>query len=138
MLCFAAARARYGAGFMAEQRVKRLRDLVDRLERLPPSPDRDRVLSEVRSRAVDVDTGITPRAMLPAPDPAPPAPLPRQPRREKPRSAPTPAPMPAQTYRPAVVPLPSNELDSIIFGEDRLSLDDEDPALPPWRFGLRG
>jgi len=122
---------------MAEERVKRLRDLVDRLERLPASPDRDRVLSEVRSRAVDVDTGITPRAMLPAREPAPPA-RPPVPRREKP---------PKPPYRPVAVPRPSNELEELIFGDDRLSL--EEPSLPevrahggrvtpPWALGLRG
>jgi len=40
-----------------DDRLRRLKDLVDRLERLPASPERDRVLSEVRARAVDVDTG---------------------------------------------------------------------------------
>jgi hypothetical protein len=66
---------------MAAKRVKRLKDLVDLLERLPASPDRDRVLSEVRSRAVDVDTGVTPRAMLPLREPAPAPVLPRPPKR---------------------------------------------------------
>ena len=56
-----------------EPRIQRLRDMVAQLERLPASPDRDRLLSEVRSRAVDVDTGVTPRSMLPMrePDPSP-------------------------------------------------------------------
>jgi hypothetical protein len=53
-------------------RVKRLKDMVDRIERLPASEARDRLLSEVRSRAVDVDTGVTPRAMLPLREPAQP------------------------------------------------------------------
>jgi hypothetical protein len=57
---------------MAAGRVKRLKDLVELLEQLPASPDRDRVLSEVRSRAVDVDTGVKPRAMLPVREPVPP------------------------------------------------------------------
>jgi hypothetical protein len=38
--------------------------LVARLEQLPASSERDRMLSEVRSRAVDLDTGVEPRAML--------------------------------------------------------------------------
>jgi hypothetical protein len=50
------------------RRVKRLRDLVAQIELLPVSPDRDR-LSEFRSRAVDVDTGVTPRANLPCESP---------------------------------------------------------------------
>jgi hypothetical protein len=46
------------------RRRTQLKRLVERLEQLPASPQRDRVLSEVRSRAVDLDTGVTPRAML--------------------------------------------------------------------------
>jgi hypothetical protein len=58
-------------------RLKRLRDLVVQVERMPPSPERDRVLQEIRARAVDVDTGVSPRAMLPV-EPAPPISEPRQ------------------------------------------------------------
>ena len=50
-------------------RLQRLKQLLARIEQLPPSEERDRILSEVRARAVDVDTGETPRAMLPV-DPA--------------------------------------------------------------------
>jgi hypothetical protein len=49
----------------SEHRRKRLKLLLDRLAQLPESPERDRMLWEVRSRAVDLDTGATPRAMLP-------------------------------------------------------------------------
>jgi hypothetical protein len=71
------------AGEMARTRVERLRDLVEVIEHLPASPERDRLLSEARARAVDVDTGVTPRAMLPLREPAPvPAP-PRPPRPER-------------------------------------------------------
>ena len=52
-----------------EQRVRRLREMVAGIERLPASPERDHLLSEVRSRAVDVDTDMTPRAMLPLREP---------------------------------------------------------------------
>ena len=52
-------------------RVKRLRDLIAEIELLPVSPERDRLLSEFRSRAVDVDTGVAPRAMLPMAESAP-------------------------------------------------------------------
>ena len=56
---------------MAAERVKRLKDLTDMVLRLPESPDRDRLLHEVRSRAVDLDTGVTPRGMVPLREPAP-------------------------------------------------------------------
>jgi hypothetical protein len=48
----------------SERRLSQLKRLAARLEQLPASPERDRMLSEVRSRAVDLDTGVTPRAML--------------------------------------------------------------------------
>ena len=70
-----------------QRRVQRLRDMVDQIERLPESPERDRLLSEVRSRAVDVDTGVSPRAMLPLREPPlpPPPVLPRPAKRDKAR-----------------------------------------------------
>jgi len=49
---------------VSEHRRERLKHLVDRLTQLPSSPERDRMLSEVRSRVVDLDTGVAPRAML--------------------------------------------------------------------------
>jgi len=64
-------------------RVKRLKDMVDQIERLPASEARDRLLNEVRSRAVDVDTGVTPRAMLPLREPAQPPMLRCQQKRRK-------------------------------------------------------
>jgi hypothetical protein len=121
---------------MAAERVKRLKDLVEKLERLPPSADRDRMLSEVRSRAVDVDTGVTPRAMLPLREPTPPPAVPRPPKVERAPSPPRQAPL-APVVRPVFVTTPS--LD------DRLTL--EDAPLPhawaraqtvrPWTQGLR-
>jgi hypothetical protein len=48
-----------------DPRLQRLRDLAARLEQLPASEARERMLTEVRSRAVDLDTGVKPRAMLP-------------------------------------------------------------------------
>ena len=65
------------------RRVKRLREMVHQIERLPESPDRERLLSEVRSRAVDVDTGVTPRAMFPLREPEPAPVLPRPPKRNR-------------------------------------------------------
>src|SRR5215212_2817493 len=66
-----------------ERRIRRLKDMVDRIERLPASQMRDRLLNEVRSRAVDLDTGVTPRAMLPLREPAPPPMLGRPPKRNR-------------------------------------------------------
>ena len=70
-------------------RVKRLRELVDQLERLPESPERDRMLREVRARVVDVDTGAVPRPVLPVdPDLMPPS-DPGSPAPQAPRAAAT-------------------------------------------------
>ena len=44
-------------------RLDQLRRLLDRLERMPASSDRDWMLAEVRGRAVDVETGIAPAPM---------------------------------------------------------------------------
>src|SRR5690349_382111 len=40
------------------ERLQQLRGMLDRLERMPASPDRDWMLSEVRARAVDVESGM--------------------------------------------------------------------------------
>ena len=44
-------------------RLQHLQGLLVRLEALPPSADRDWMLSEVRGRAVDVDSGVMPAAL---------------------------------------------------------------------------
>jgi hypothetical protein len=183
MLCLAPARARYVPGYwighaaarsyevgenearMAANRIKRLKDLVDRLERLPASPDRDRVLMEARSRAVDLDTGETPRALpireaVPAPVAhRPPArPRPEGATRRVPR-APAPAPVepapPGLTLAPGASaagsqqrqqPLPTDGLlwldDAQLPLDDSLHLPTERRvgrrAVPPWTLGLRG
>jgi hypothetical protein len=138
MLRVEAPRAHYGVRVAAE-RVKRLKDLVDMLERLPASPDRDRVLSEVRSRAVDLDTGVTPRAMLPVREPTPPAVMPRLPKVDRVPRIQRPAPAPAAAVEPARPEQPPR-LD------DLLSLEDAplpyaraygDQADRPWTLGLR-
>ncbi len=138
---------------MAVERLKRLKDLVDQLERLPASPDRDRVLAEVRSRAVDVDTGVTPRAMLPVREPTPP-PSARTPRPERyrPRAI-TRTPSPARLVQPARPAAPAVVADDlgVLLWDDRLSLEDSpelaplpraprnsDGSVPPWALGLRG
>ena len=50
----------------SENRLRRLRELIAKLEALPASAETERMLREVRARLVDVDTGVTPREMLPA------------------------------------------------------------------------
>jgi hypothetical protein len=140
---------------MAVERLKRLKDLVDQLERLPASPDRDRVLAEVRSRAVDVDTGVTPRAMLPVREPTPPPSAPRpRPERYRPGAItrrPSPA-RPVQPARPAPAPARASAGDlGVLLWDDRASLEDSpelaplphapgnpDSSVPPWALGLRG
>src|SRR5688572_11364947 len=88
------------------RRVKRLRDLVGQIELLPDSQDRDRLLSEFRSRVVDVDTGVTPRAMLPLRESAAPV-LRRPPERDRTpsitRMAPPPPAPAVELARPASV-----------------------------------
>src|SRR5215212_1957515 len=109
-----------------ERRIRRLKDMVDRIERLPASEVRDRILSEVRSRAVDVDTGVTPRAMLPVREPAPPV-VP-EPARPRPSSVRRPSPLPPaparEPVRPAFVAGGSTSLEESLQIGDLLSLDD--------------
>jgi hypothetical protein len=138
---------------MAVERLKRLKDLVDRLERLPASPDRDRVLAEVRSRAVDLDTGVPPRAMLPLREPTPPpsAPKPRPARHRPGPITRTPSPArPVQPARPVLARAATDDV-GVLLWDDRSSLEDSyelaplphaprntDGNVPPWAFGLRG
>ena len=138
------------------RRVKRLRDLVDQIERLPVSPDRDRLLSEIRSRAVDVETGVTPRAILPLREPEATPDLPWPPKRDRAasirRMAPPP-PAPAVTFMHAASAAgrSQNPEESLWVDEGLLSLEDSlqlaplpyvrargDRAIPPWTLGLRG
>ena len=136
---------------MAVERVKRLKDLVDQIERLPASPDRDRLLSEIRSRAVDIETGTTPRAMLPLREPEPPpivswAPKPQRSANLTPMAPRPPAPS-VTPARPAAPARRAENAEPSLWTERLLSL--EDPPLPyvrgrggrpiaPWRRGLRG
>jgi hypothetical protein len=134
---------------MAADRVKRLKDLIDVIMRLPESPERDRLLSEVRSRAVDLDTGVAPRAMLPVREPAP---VPVVPRRPKRRAVMPPAPPRAPSLAPAQ-PAPALrstgdlDWDKVLSETALLSLDDapdcwpapqDDRSARPWTAGLRG
>jgi len=45
-------------------RLKKLRELLAKLERLPESPERERMIREVRTRVVDIDTGEESRSPL--------------------------------------------------------------------------
>jgi hypothetical protein len=137
------------------QRVKRLRDLVAAIELLPVSPDRERLLSEFRSRVVDVDTGVTPRAMLPLRESAPAPVLRRPPQRDRApsitRMAPPP-PAPAVEFaRPASAVSRSKNVEEPFLVDGRLSLEDSlrlsplphvrtrsEPDVPSWTLGLRG
>ena len=134
---------------MAADRVKRLKDLIDAVMRLPDSPDRDRLLSEVRSRAVDLDTGVTPRAMLPLREPAP-VPVPVAPRMPQRRAVMPPAP-PRTASRAPAQPAPKStadlDWDKVLSETALLSLDDapdcwparpDDRSARPWTVGLRG
>jgi hypothetical protein len=138
------------------RRVKRLKDLVDQIERLPESPERDRLLSEIRSRAVDIETGVTPRAMLPLREPEPP-PVPIwapnhdraagiTPLAPRPPAAADTDPQPASTAGRS-----QDKEESVWPVEGLLSLEDPlqrsplpyvrargDRRIPPWARGLRG
>jgi len=128
-------------------RLQRLKDLLARLEQLPASEERDRILSEVRARAVDVDTGETPRAMLPV-DPAvlPPVVLAKA-RLAAPRTSFV-APYKPRTVRPIPPPTPPSAppterpMVELLSVDERLCLDDTpapDAQAPrPWERGLRG
>src|SRR5688500_213077 len=137
------------------RRVKRLRDLVAQIELLPASPERERLLSEFRSRVVDVDTGVTPRTMLPLRASAP-APVPRRPpqRDRAPdmtrMAAPPPAPA-VELARPASAASSSKNVEEPFWLDERLSLEDSlrlsplplfgdgaKRAVPSWTLGLRG
>jgi hypothetical protein len=151
-----------------DPRLKRLRDLVVRVELMPPSPERDRILREIRARAVDVDTGVMPRAMLPV-DPSPPARwtgpvrLRKAPAEPKPVQPPEPAkaaPVASPGDAPARVGFqlkstsaaPAMPLESVLaLADELLSLDDgpghspssdgqapADHGARPWTKGLRG
>lgn len=140
------------------RRGKRLREMVDQIERLPVSPDRDRLLSEVRSRMVDVDTGVTPRAMLPLREPAwerTPV-LPRPLKGERSTSItrmapPQPAPADESARSASVASSRYKSLEQPPWLDRRLSLEDSLEAsplpgvrsrggrpVPPWTLGLRG
>jgi hypothetical protein len=135
---------------VTEQRVQRLRQMVDQIQRLPESPDRDRLLNEVRSRAVDVDTGVTPRALLPMTEPVAPW-APRPPKRDLATSimrlTPVRPASPVKSARPVCAAAPVKRVDESFCMDARLSLGDSPlpyvqgrggRAIAPWTLGLRG
>jgi hypothetical protein len=71
-------------------RLDQLRRLLDRVERMPTSADRDWMLAEVRRRAVDVETGIAPAPMRA---------LPRDEREPEIAAERSPRPAPVKTHR---------------------------------------
>lgn len=141
----------------SEHRVKRLRELIEQLERLPATAERDQMLREVRARVVDVDTGVAPDG--PALDPgalpgrlrrapAPPPPAVTRAVRPEPPVAPRLAPA-----KPAPPPQPRADEpegpDGVLsLAADDVLLLDDPPYLPgdeqgearvaPWTRGLRG
>jgi hypothetical protein len=119
-----------------DQRVAKLRDLVARLEQLPASDERDRILRDVRSRTVDVDTGATPQAMRPAPAAVEPAAV--RPPPDRLREPALPSPRRPRTEIPALAEL-SRSVD-LLESAVQLSLADPPDEQPhgAWRHGLRG
>jgi hypothetical protein len=75
-------------------RLKQLDVLIDRLERMPASPDRDWMMAEVRARKVDVETGAQPGPVRPRYD-------------EAPLPIPTPPAVPVRPVRDTVVARPA-------------------------------
>jgi hypothetical protein len=145
-----------------------LRELLARIEQLPASSERERMLGEVRARVVDVDTGVTPRAMLPV-DPGPrTAPAPKAvastradrdrgcpdgppPQRSKAVPGAPPEAVSASGAGAAAVGLSAaedREWLSLVATNEVLSLDDSAQLSPagearvardrPWTRGLRG
>jgi hypothetical protein len=145
-----------------DPRLTRLRALVDRLERLPESAEREWALAEVRARIVDVETGFTPRTMRALePDPPilstePPAARsvngdavkrPSSKRRSRVASGRAQRPLsPVEAPRPAPEPDPVDAGAAVLGTDGLLWLEDlaADAAggpgngAAPWRRGLRG
>jgi hypothetical protein len=134
--------------------------MLDQLERMPATAERDRMLREVRARAVDVDTGVAPTALPPLFEKPPPASDPPARVRRAPKVvAPAPA---AQASRPRATPrgepakpvqvspgraTPGAGDRLTLAADDLLSLGDwsslppseaQTGPVPAWRRGLRG
>jgi hypothetical protein len=124
----------------ADDRLKQLRALIARLERLPASAETDWMLREARARMVDVETGEKPGAMRPLAEETPP---PEEPRRRRLPVKRTPEPQappepPARVVpeQPRTVPI---DTEGLLWLEDSPS-DEESSAADdePWKRGLRG
>jgi hypothetical protein len=130
------------------ERLEQLRGLLDRLERMPASADRDWMIAEVRARAVDVETGVPPAPLRALPQseldvelaPAPPArakPVRVRVSRAKPVSR---RPVPASAVAP--VRAGSETVADVVdlLEQDGVMSLDELPAVMtrPWAAGLRG
>lgn len=127
------------------ERLDRIRVLHQRAECLPVSPQRDWILSEVRSRLVDIESGtgtaplrpLVPEASVPQ-VPTPPAESRKRPKRLG-------APVRSATVRvrppaPASLVVPDHRVAPLEEGV-RLCLDDDeagDRSSLPWARGLRG
>ena len=135
-----------------KDRLKRLRELLAQLERLPATAERDRMVRDVRARIVDVDTGVAPSA-LSRPSDSPPE-IRRAPanghgggRRTTPRRRPA---LPVRMWTGAEVapdrsPAADDRLalaaDELLSLDDRASVsrgDTRTELIPAWRRGLRG
>jgi hypothetical protein len=130
-------------------RLQRLQGLAARLERAPASAQRDAILTKIRARAVDVETGETlasvrawPQGQLRAQAPAavgrPKRPTKRAVRPRQPRAlAAAPPPLPLVVARTRQ----DGAVDLLQDGR-LLCLDDAPVALArpgrPWSGGLRG
>ena len=150
-----------------DPRLKRLRVLLDRIERLPASAQREWMLQEVRSRLVDVETGVEPHQMRTLHEGTVATPLEpssqvtegraEKPSRSKPvRHAASPRPQPEDSTQemPSPVPVPSRvagpDPTAAMLGDDEVFWLDDQPGLTetksadgstrvaPWRRGLRG
>ena len=125
------------------ERLNQLRVMRDRLDRLDASPERDWMLSEVRRRAVDLESEgrASPLRPLVRESEAELEPAPEPPPVVK-RAASRPRPQPPQ--RVVATPLPVTVRTSAPLPEGlRLSLEEDveprhEGGLVPWAGGLRG
>ena len=136
----------------ADDRLIKLRALIDRLERLPTSAESEWMLREARARMVDVETGEMPSGMRPLAEPPPPPPEPRRPAPRQPqRIEPEPPVSEASTGRVdggGEKSAAADASDASFGTEGVLSLEDSSSDGPdgngggagtrPWRRGLRG
>ena len=138
----------------SEHRLRRLRELIAKIEQLPASAESERMLREVRARLVDVDTGVTPREMLPADpsvaasEPGPPAARPPKAVASKPAGQER-GPSDAARAAARLTAAEDREWLSLVATNKVLSLDDSEQISPPgepragndrrpWTRGLRG